>query len=109
LCLQFCDVAQVVIIHNLFSQIWQYSKYEIKKSEAPFHTVSNCGNFCFFLVVFRYFLILKVEFLIEHSFSKYFSQNDTKFPAKKSFIGLCLYAGLGDVQPTLRNEIMVKE
>ncbi len=28
--LQFCDVAQVVIIHNLFSQIWQYSKYEIK-------------------------------------------------------------------------------
>jgi hypothetical protein len=29
--LQFCDVAQVVIIHNLFSQIWQYSKYEIKK------------------------------------------------------------------------------
>jgi hypothetical protein len=30
--LQFCDVAQVVIIHNLFSQIWQNSKYESKKS-----------------------------------------------------------------------------
>ncbi len=30
--LQFCDVAQVVIIHNLCNQIWQYSKYEIKKS-----------------------------------------------------------------------------
>jgi hypothetical protein len=29
---QFCDVAQVGIIHNLFSQIWQYSKYEIPKS-----------------------------------------------------------------------------
>jgi hypothetical protein len=30
--LQFCDVAQVVIIHNLFSHIWQHSKYETKKS-----------------------------------------------------------------------------
>jgi hypothetical protein len=29
--LPFCDVAQVVIIHTLFSQIWQYSKYENKK------------------------------------------------------------------------------
>jgi hypothetical protein len=53
--------------------------------------------------------ILKVEFLIEHSFSTYFSQNDENFPTKKSLIGLCLYAGLGDVQPTSRNEIMVKE
>jgi hypothetical protein len=30
--LQFCDVPQVVDIHNLFSQIWQYSKDESKKS-----------------------------------------------------------------------------
>jgi hypothetical protein len=30
--IQFCDVAQVVIICTLFSQIWQYSKYENKKS-----------------------------------------------------------------------------
>jgi hypothetical protein len=29
--LQFCDVAQVVSIHTLFSQIWQYSKYKSKK------------------------------------------------------------------------------
>jgi hypothetical protein len=50
-----------------------------------------------------------VEFLIEHSFSKYCSQNDENFPPKKSLIGLCLYAGLGDVQPTLRNKIMAKE
>jgi hypothetical protein len=50
-----------------------------------------------------------VELLIEHFVSKYFSQNDKKIPPKQSLIGLCLYAGLGDVQPTLRNEIMVKE
>jgi hypothetical protein len=49
-----------------------------------------------------------VKFLIEHSFSKYFSQNDKNIPPIKSLIGLCLYAGLGDVQPTLRNKIMVQ-
>ncbi len=46
--------------------------------------------------------------MIEHSFSKYFSQNDKNIPPIKSWIGLCLYAGLGDVQPTLRNKIMVQ-
>jgi hypothetical protein len=50
-----------------------------------------------------------MEFLIEQSFSKYISQNDENFPPIKSVIGFCLYAGLGDVQPTLRNKIMVKE
>jgi hypothetical protein len=50
-----------------------------------------------------------VEFLIEHSFSKYCSQNDKEFPPKNSSIGVCLYAGLGDVQPALRNKIMGKE
>ncbi len=55
------------------------------------------------------FFGLKVEFLIEHSFSKYCSQNDKKFPPKNSLIGLCLYASLGDVQPTLRNKITAKE
>jgi len=50
-----------------------------------------------------------VEFVIEHFFSKYFSENIKKNLPLKSLIGLCLYAGLGDVQPTLRNKIMVKE
>jgi hypothetical protein len=40
------------------------------------------------------FFSLKVEFLIEQSFSKYCSQNDKKFPPIKSLIGLCFYAGL---------------
>jgi hypothetical protein len=50
-----------------------------------------------------------VKFLIERSISKYFSQNDENFPPKKSLIGVCFYAGLGDVQATLRNKIMVKQ
>jgi hypothetical protein len=50
-----------------------------------------------------------VKFLIEHSFSKSCSQNDQKIPPKKSCIGVWLYAGLGDMQPTLRNKVMVKE
>jgi hypothetical protein len=33
--LQFCDVAQVVIIHNLLSQFWQYSKHELKNLKHP--------------------------------------------------------------------------
>jgi hypothetical protein len=49
-----------------------------------------------------------VKFLIEHSFSKYCSQNDKKIPPKKSCIGVWLYAGLGE-QRTLRNKIMAKE
>jgi hypothetical protein len=49
-----------------------------------------------------------MEFLIEQSFSKCISQNDENFQAIKSLIGFCLYAGLGDVQPTLRNKIRSK-
>jgi hypothetical protein len=55
------------------------------------------------------FFSLKVEVWIEHSLSKHCSQNDEHFPPKKSIIGVCLYAGLGDVQTTLRNKIMVEE
>jgi hypothetical protein len=50
-----------------------------------------------------------VKFLIEHSNTKHFSQNDENFPPKKSLIGVCSYAGLADVQPTVTNKIMVKE
>ncbi len=40
----------------------------------------------FFVVfwLFSSFFILKVEFLIEHSFSKYFSRKGEIFPPKKS-------------------------
>jgi hypothetical protein len=48
--------------------------------------------------------ILKVEFLIEHSFSKYVSQNGENFSPKKSELGLCLYSGLGVVQPTQKTK-----
>jgi len=53
--------------------------------------------------------LVKSGILREHSSPKYLLQNDNKFPPIKSLIGLCLHAGLGDVQPTLRNKVMVKE
>jgi hypothetical protein len=37
-----------------------------------------------FFWLFSSVFILKVKFLIEHSFSKYFSQNGENFPPKKS-------------------------
>jgi len=44
---QFCDVAQVMIIHEyIFSQKFDYiPKYESKKSYALFHIVHNSDNF----------------------------------------------------------------
>jgi hypothetical protein len=33
---RFCDVAQVAIVHKIFSQIWRYSKYECKKILSTF-------------------------------------------------------------------------
>jgi hypothetical protein len=65
-----------------------------------------------FLLLFGFFKVIfyfKNGILKERSSSKYFSQNDKKIPPIKSLIGLCLHAGLGDVQPTFRNKVMVKE
>jgi hypothetical protein len=44
---------------RIFSQIWQYSKYESKKkSVAPFHVVGSCDKFWLFFRVFIPFLAI---------------------------------------------------
>jgi hypothetical protein len=32
---QFCDVAEVVTIHKIISQIWLHSRYESRKKQNP--------------------------------------------------------------------------
>ncbi len=60
---QFCD-PNWQSSKNIFSQIWQYSKYESKKSSAPFHILDDCD-------VFWHFKIYR-EFVTEDSVLKVF-------------------------------------
>jgi hypothetical protein len=39
-----------------FSHIWRFSKYESRKSQAPFHFEGNCGHFWRFLKLRNSFL-----------------------------------------------------
>jgi hypothetical protein len=70
--LEFLSVLGAVIIVRIFSQIWQYSKYESRKNfEHPFMLYIVVTIFCK-LLEFLSFLghFYKKEFLIEHSFFK---------------------------------------
>jgi len=60
---QFCD-PNWQLTKSIFSQIWQYSKYESKKSSAPFHMLGNCNVFLH--------LEKNREFVTEDSFFKVF-------------------------------------
>lgn len=57
----------------IFSHIWQYAKYESRKSQVPFHIVGNCGNFS----------PKNREFVAEYSFSKILFTRRQKFATKK--------------------------
>jgi hypothetical protein len=38
---------------NIFNQIWQYSKYARRLSQAPFHIVGNRGDFLMTILFFH--------------------------------------------------------
>jgi hypothetical protein len=71
-CFQFCDVAQVAIIHKNIRQIQQYSK-----SLAPFHILSSCGDL-------KLKNLKKTENLLQKILNIYFSQNCKNLPPEKS-------------------------
>jgi hypothetical protein len=64
----------VVIIHNLFSQFWQYPNMKVQNLQHPFILQAIVASFGFFLA----FLLLKVKILTEHSVLKM-----VKFSTKK--------------------------
>ncbi len=69
--------------HNPYvylAKLWQYSKYESMKSEAPFHVVRNCGNF------WQIFSKKKRRNLQQNNlFWKHISKNGENSPKKNNY------------------------
>jgi hypothetical protein len=53
---RFFDVAQVAIMHKIFSQIWRYSKYECKKILSTFSRCSGSSGDFWRLIEIKFFL-----------------------------------------------------